>query len=139
MDKRAEMAQFRRAVQFFMNTVEDEEILQEVATVAPAYAVGIAYKPGEVFAYGLNSVGDPQLWRVVQGHTSQADWTPDTVPALYKAIGLTPEGVPIWAQPLGAHDAYMKGDRVEHKGQMWESTCDGNVWEPGVYGWKVVA
>ena len=36
----------------------------------------------------MNSVGDPQLYKVVQEHTSQADWTPDSNPALYTPIGL---------------------------------------------------
>ena len=44
-------------------------------------------------------------------------------------------GVPMWVQPTGAHDAYKKGDQVSHDGDTWTSTVDGNVWEPGVYGW----
>lgn len=40
-----------------------------------------------------------------------------------------------WKQPEGAHDAYNKGDEVSHKGSEWTSDVDGNVWEPGVYGW----
>lgn len=40
-----------------------------------------------------------------------------------------------WQQPEGAHDAYNKGDEVSHKGYEWTSDVDGNVWEPGVYGW----
>ena len=45
-------------------------------------------------------------------------------------------GVPAWVQPTGAHDAYMKGDRVSHNGGTWTSTVAANVWEPGVYGWS---
>lgn len=44
-------------------------------------------------------------------------------------------GLPIWVQPLGAHDAYALGARVTHHGQTWTSTAASNVWEPGVYGW----
>ena len=138
MDKRTAMAQLRRAVQLLMNTLEDDALLMEVACVASAYAVGQSYKAQEVLAYGLSAVGDPQLYRVVQGHVSQADWPPDGVPALYQPIGLTPAGVPIWAQPVGVHDAYALGDKVEHGGQVWESDTDGNAWEPGVYGWRTV-
>lgn len=43
-----------------------------------------------------------------------------------------------WVQPTGAHDAYALGAIVTHNGQTWESTVDGNVWEPGVFGWTVV-
>lgn len=42
---------------------------------------------------------------------------------------------PEWSQPVGAHDAYAAGDKVSHNDKKWKSTCDGNVWEPGVYGW----
>ena len=42
---------------------------------------------------------------------------------------------PVWSQPTGAHDAYSAGDRVSHNGKHWTSNADGNVWEPGVYGW----
>ena len=54
-------------------------------------------------------VGDPQLYKVAQAHTSQADWTPDQTPALYTAIGLDESGYPVWSQPTGAHDAYPAG------------------------------
>ena len=40
-----------------------------------------------------------------------------------------------WQQPEGAHDAYNKGAEVSHKGDEWTSDVDGNVWEPGVFGW----
>ena len=31
---------------------------------------------------------------------------------------------------------YMQGDKVTHNGKTWISDIDGNVWEPGVYGWS---
>lgn len=43
-----------------------------------------------------------------------------------------------WAQPSGAHDAYVAGDEVEHQGKRWTSTVDANTWEPGVAGWREV-
>ena len=45
-----------------------------------------------------------------------------------------------WMQPSGAHDAYMKGDRVRFEGAIYESVIDGNVWSPSGYpaGWRVV-
>lgn len=45
---------------------------------------------------------------------------------------------PVWAQPTGAHDAYDKGAHVYYNGKVWESTILGNVWAPGVSGWKEV-
>ena len=47
----------------------------------------------------------------------------------------TTDDYPAYVQPTGAHDAYGAGDRVSHNGKHWSSDVDGNVWEPGVYGW----
>lgn len=45
---------------------------------------------------------------------------------------------PAWVQPTGAHDSYQAGARVTHNGQVWTNTHgDGNIWEPGAYGWTV--
>ena len=128
--------QFRKAVQMFAKSL-DEDSAMMIATIYDPYQVGHAYAVGDYFTYGVNGVGDPQLYKVVQAHTSQADWKPDAQAALYKAVGFTDTGTPIWTQPLGAHDAYKTGDVVSHKDQLWISTVDGNVWEPGVYGWEV--
>ena len=130
--------QLRRALQMFAQTLTDEEAM-EIATVYPAYEVGKAYAVNEMLTYGVNGVGDPQLYRVIQAHTSQADWTPDATPALYTPIGLTEEGYPVWNQPTGAHDAYNTGDIVDYNGTLYKSLIDGNVWSPEAYpaGWEV--
>ena len=130
--------EFRKAVQIFLSKLDadaDLDSILEVPTVFPAYEVGKAYTTKEIFSYGLNGVGDPQLYQVLQDHTSQAEWTPDTAASLYKKIGIAEDGTPQWVQPLGATDAYMKGDKVSHNGKHWVSSVDNNVWEPGVYGW----
>ena len=43
-----------------------------------------------------------------------------------------------WIQPLGAHDAYKKGERVLFDSKVWESTLDANVWAPNVTGWREI-
>lgn len=103
------------------------------------WEVGKDYKTGDFFTYGVNGVGDPQLYKVNQDHTSQADWKPDTAPALYTAIGLDDSGYPVWAKPTGAHDAYNTGDIVNYNGTLHQSLIDGNVYSPEEYpaGWKV--
>lgn len=132
--------QLRRALQLFAASLPEEQAL-EVATVYPAWAAGTAYKVGDIVSYGTNNLGDPQLYKIVQAHTSQADWLPDATPALYEAFGLNAEGYPLWAQPSGAHDAYNAGDIVDHQGTLYRSLIDGNVWAPDVYpaGWEVYA
>lgn len=76
---------------------------------------------------------------VLQGHTLQADWIPDQVPALYRRQSDPGEEWPEWVQPTGAHDAYKKGDKVTFEGQHYVSLIDGNVWSPAVYpqGWEL--
>jgi len=76
-----------------------------------------------------------QLFRCIQAHTSQADWTPDALPALWVQISNPGEEFPEWSQPIDAHDAYQRGDRVTHDGRRWVSEVDNNVWPPGVHGW----
>lgn len=129
--------QFRKALQMFAASLPDEQAM-EVAMVYPPYVVGKAYKADEMFTYGTNSVGDPQLYRVVQDHTSQADWAPDATPALYTAIGLNESSYPVWSQPTGAHDAYNTGDIVDYNGTLYKSLIDGNVYSPDEYpaGWE---
>lgn len=131
--------QFRKAMQIFAQSLTDEQAM-EVANVFPTYKVGQAYKENEMLTYGTNNVGDPQLYRVVQAHTSQADWTPDATPALYAPIGLNDAGYPVWSQPTGAHDAYNAGDIVDYNSTLYKSLIDGNVYSPEAYpqGWEVV-
>lgn len=130
--------QFRKALQLFANSL-DEKTAMEVATVYDAWKPDKVYKAGEYLTYGENNVGDPQLYKVVQDHTSQADWMPFAAPSLYTPIGLTEEGYPVWSQPTGAHDAYNMGDIVDYNGTLYESLIDGNVYAPDAYpaGWKV--
>lgn len=138
MDKLQAAEQLRKALQMFAQTLTDDEAM-EVSTVYPAYVVGKAYKAKEMFTYGVNAVGDPQLYRVVSDHTSQADWTPDSVPALYTPIGLTDEGYAVWSKPTGSHDAYNNGDIVDYNGTLYKSLIDGNVYSPDEYpsGWEI--
>lgn len=132
--------QMNRFVQMSVQSANlTDKKAMEVADLYPEWAAMKAYPENEIVKYGVNADGETQLYKVIQAHTSQADWTPDTAASLYKKIGFTDEGVSIWTQPLGATDAYMKGDVVSFENQLWKSTIDNNVWQPGVYGWEVEA
>lgn len=130
--------QFRKALQMFAASLTDEQAV-EVATIYDTWHIGKTYAVGEFVLYGENSVGDPQLYKVVQAHTSQADWAPDITPSLYDAIGLDENGYPVWSKPTGAHDAYNTGDIVDYNGVLYRSMIDGNVYSPEEYpaGWAV--
>ena len=136
MNKLQMAEQFRKAVQLFAASLSDDAAM-EIATVDDEWKVGKSDSVGEFIRYGENAVGDPQLYKVVQAHSSQADWKPDATTALYKAVGLDDGGFPIWSQPTGAHDAYNEGDVVNYKGSLMVSLIDGNVYSPEAYpaGW----
>ena len=101
----------------------------EHAELFAEWAYPIAYTVGQLRRY------NGKLYKCVQTHTSQADWTPDTAASLWSVAADPAEEWPAWSQPVGAHDAYAKGDKVSHNGKHWTSSVDSNVWEPGVYGW----
>ena len=75
------------------------------------------------------------LYKVLQNHTSQDDWTPDVAPSLFAEV-LIPKAdtIPDWVQP-DSTNTYAKGDTVTHNGITWVSDYDNNSWEPGVFGW----
>lgn len=93
------------------------------------WAWPVNYKTGNIRRFGED------LFRCVQDHTSQEDWTPPDAASLWTKIGDPAEEWPEWSQPIGAHDAYSAGDKVSHGGKHWISDVDSNVWEPGSYGW----
>lgn len=80
------------------------------------------------------------LYKVLQPHKVQEDWTPESAPSLWaKVLIPNPDIIPAWEQP-DSTNAYSKGDKVAHNDKTWESLADGNVWEPGAVGteslWK---
>jgi chitodextrinase len=114
-----------------VQSVTDDEALEAV-TMFPKWTSGTAYTEGAKLQH--NGV----LYRVLQAHTSQDTWTPNTSPSLFAKV-LIPDDdiIPEWEQP-DSTNPYSKGDTVTHGGKTWTSDIDGNVWEPGVYGWSEV-
>ena len=112
-------------------SLADEDALQAVE-LFPQWVTGRAYVVDERLQY------KNVLYRVVQAHTSQADWTPDITPAMFVVVSL--DEWPEFVQPTGAHDAYNKGDKVTFEGKHYISLIDGNVYSPTAYpaGWKEI-
>ena len=88
-----------------------------------------------------------EIYLLNQSHEFAEQWTPGTAgtEALFSKVA-KPGTVAPWVQPLGGHDAYNKpgsglpkSDPVSHNGKIWVSEIDGNIWEPGVYGWAEIA
>ena len=111
-----------------IDTVTAEEHMELFAP----WAYPADYKIGNLRRY------NGRLYKCIGDHTSQADWTPDVAVSLWAPTSDPAEEWPEWIQPVGAHDSYNIGDKVTHNEKKWTSTCDANVWEPGVYGWEEV-
>lgn len=104
-----------------------------VPELFPSWAVDTNYLKDDRIRY------DGKLYKVLQDHTSQADWTPDTAVSLYVEVA-EPGTIPVWKQPTGSTDAYMKGDKVHFPTEsdpVYISIVDNNVWSPDVYGWEL--
>lgn len=113
------------------NSATDEQALKASA-LYPKWKVGTAYQKDKRVLY--NDI----LYKVLTDHTSQVDWTPDAAPSLFAKVLIPDKNViPEWEQPESTNP-YGKGDKVTHNGKTWRSTIDGNVWEPGVYGWEEI-
>ena len=127
--KRKEALAYRRAIEGAAATQTDEKALEQI-DLYPKWEAGKAVAVGDRYRYG------EKLYKVVQAHTTQADWTPDITPALWVVVSV--EAWPEWVQPTGAHDAYNKGDKVTFEGDHYISLIDANVWSPAVYpaGWE---
>lgn len=108
---------------------ETDERALSVPVLYPAWRSGVDYAVGTRVRY------NGTLYRVLQAHSSQESWTPEAAPSLFARVLIPdPDTVPDWVQP-DSTNAYSKGDRVRHNGKTWTSDIDGNIWEPGQYGW----
>lgn len=124
--RRSEALRYRHHMNRVIETLDD----------ATALEVSDLYLPWEAdtdYIVGDRRTYDGLLYKCVQAHRSQDDWTPDVTPALWVRVSV--EEWPEWVQPTGAQDAYNTGDKVSHNSKHWISDVDANVWEPGVYGW----
>lgn len=123
-----EAKELRRKIELASAWTDDADAL-EMVELFPAWTVGRSVIVGERLRY------ENQLYKCVQAHVTQADWTPDKTPALWVKVSV--EEWQQWVQPTGTADAYNTGDKVSHNGKHYISDIDANVWEPGVYGWTV--
>lgn len=131
MDIIADARAFRAKLNEALNFIPEEDDDAMAALFIP-WKVGVSYSVGDKVQY------ENKVYKCVQAHTSQSDWTPDITPALWTHTST--EEWPEWVQPTGAQDAYNTGDKVTYQGHHYISTIDGNVWAPDVYpaGWQLV-
>lgn len=111
-----------------------DEQAASVPALYSAWETGTAYNAGDRRTYG------GVLYKCLQAHTSQDDWTPDVAVSLWATVLIPdPEVIPDWVQP-DSTNAYMTGDKVRYNGVVYRSLIDNNVWSPDAYpaGWEIV-
>ena len=115
------------ALTFTADIFTDEQALK-VQRLYPEWEDNVSYKTGK----RVNFNGT--LYKVLQDHTSQADWTPESASSLFAKV-LIPDSnvIPEWEQP-DSTNGYMIGDKVTHKGITYESMINNNVYEPNTTG-----
>lgn len=137
MDVIERARELRKQIEVGAASMNDETAIKFVELFPTWSGDGVAYGVGDRVRYG------GVLYKVLQVHTSQADWTPEAAPSLFAEVLIPdPELIPVWKQP-DSTNPYAKGDRVHFPGEsdpVYESLIDGNVWSPAAYpaGWKTV-
>ena len=124
--------ELRKQIEENASVLTDEKAA-EVPELFPAWnGDGVSFITGNRVRY------NGFLYKCLQSHEAQANWTPETAPSLWARVLIEdPDTVSEWVQP-DSTNPYMIGDRVSHNGKVWECSVNYNVWEPGVYGWTEV-
>lgn len=98
------------------------------------------WKAGQSYTIGQKVQYQNTLYSVIQAHTSQSDWKPDTAVSLFAQVLIPDENtIPEWQQP-DSTNAYQTGDTVMFNGTAYKSLINNNVWSPAAYpaGWEAV-
>lgn len=129
--KRYDAVRLRKIIELAMQHIDDDIALTAV-TLFPEWANETEYEVNARVKYA------GVLYRCLTAHKSQETWTPDVSPSLWATVLIPDENViPKWEQP-DSTNPYKKGDKVTHNNKTWVSLVDGNVWEPGYYGWEEI-
>ena len=102
----------------------DQATIEAVAGIYDPWEPGLAVTVGQVLRW------DGTLVEVLQAHTTQADWTPDVVPALFRVYRTDTGGGPIeWIAGI----AVTAGEQVIYQGTTYnvlQSHTTQVGWEP---------
>lgn len=130
----SEAANFRATVDALIQSMTDKEAVTS-QVLFPNWQSGKSYALDERIRYG------GKLYKVLQAHTSQDDWTPDVAVSLFACLLIDEESgtIPEWVQP-DSTNGYSAGDKVTYNGVVYTSLIDNNVWSPADYpaGWQLV-
>ena len=112
----------------------DDDAAMQCVSIFDEWRIDVDYKAGDRLRY-MN-----KLYKVLQNHHSQIDWTPDKAVSLFVDIADPADPWPEWVRPTMAEDAYPMGAQVTHNGKKYISQIDANTTEPGTdeRWWKEV-
>lgn len=120
------LRQRRMAVSMILSAVAesmDNDELASVALALPKWEPGVKRKKGAACRH------EGVAYRVVANVSKNNDAKPGTPEGadFYAPVNVGPSGVQAWEPDV----PYMKDERVEHGGRVWESLKNNNREEPG--------
>lgn len=119
---------------------------RQITDNAEALEVKFLYKEFELqigrdLAVGEYIQYNDKLYKVLQAHKVQSNWTPEDAPSLFAEVLTDPTGETIleWSRPSSTN-AYQIGDKVIFEGKTYECIISNNVWSPTEYpaGWEQI-
>lgn len=128
---REEALRFRKSIEQAASLQSDEAALENIY-LYPSWQSDLTVSIGERYRYG------DTLYKCVQAHTTQGDWTPDMTPALWSEVSI--DEWPEIVIPIPSTNPYMSGDKVTYNGSHYICQIDNCVWTPDEYpsGWQLV-
>lgn len=130
---------------FIINSTDEEKL--EYLEYFDEWETGVEYKISDVPEYKKYVKRNNLLYKILQPHTSQADWTPEKTPALFTMIGFPNEIYEFGKNPDGSprdltNNGYKYQERCIWNGNIyeWNSETQTGNWSPSDYpqGWILI-
>ena len=119
-----QQAQYIRASMDAASVVLTDEHAAKSPRLYPTWTAGLAVKAGDRLYYP----GTDRLYKVISDHTTQADWTPDAVPALYTVIDVDHTGTQDDPIPYNGNMALTEGLYYTQGGVVY--LCNRSTGQP---------
>lgn len=116
----AEHAEMKESVNLILPVLDDKTALS-VKSLYPEWEISKAYNNGERIVF------DNALYKIIQDHTSQADWTPDVTPALYTEICESHTGMEDDPIPYDGNMVLFEGLYYVQDGVLYHCTRDSGT------------
>lgn len=118
----------KRMLSASTDSLSDEDALA-VAAAFPTWESAV--DEGKEVVTGKRLWYDGRLWKVLQPHTPQANWTPYTATSLYVEVSI--EEWPEIPENIPSTKPWMNGDKGTWKGEHYICNTDNCVWNPDQY------